>query len=164
VVSYLQSLARSLGLGEQRKAANFLLRPALQLKLPLYLLLLSLLFVLLALMLGNLYFEQTYVTMLQNTSQAEYVQQVISAQLGDFRTMSLLLLFVYALTTIVITAIFTHRLVGPLVPLSRHIRALTEGHYAHRVKLRSNDVLAELAEQLNELALTLEKRNRQDRP
>lgn len=163
MISYFQSFIKSLGYREERRARNYLLQPALQLRLPLYILLLSSLFVLLGLLLGNLYFEQTYVTMIQNTTQAEYLQQVISEQLHEFKTLSLLLLFVYVLLTVVITTVYTHKLVGPVIPLSRHIRALTEGRYAHRVKLRRNDALQDLAGQLNELALKLEKGNRSDR-
>ena len=160
MISYFQSFIRSLGFHEQRKASNLLLQPGYQLKLPVYILLLSATFVLVGLLLGNLYFEQTYVTMIQNTTQSEYLQQVINQQLQEFRGMSFLLLFVYMLLTIVITTVYTHRLVGPVIPLSRHIKALTEGRYAHRVNLRRNDALQELAAQLNELAETLEQAGR----
>lgn len=160
MISHFQTFVKSLGFREQRKARNFLLQPTLQLRLPLYILLLSSLFVLLGLLLGNLYFEQTYVTMIQNTTQAEYLQQVVSQQLHEFKSMALLLMFIYVLLTVLVTTIYTHKLVGPVIPLARHIRALAEGHYAHRVKLRRNDALQDLAGQLNELALTLEKRNR----
>lgn len=160
MISYVQSFVRSLGYREQRKARNFLLQPAFQLRLAAYILLLSMFFMLLALLLGNLYFEQTYVTMIQNTTQSEYLQQVISRQLHEFKAMSLLMLFIYMLVTIVVTTIYTHRLVGPVIPLSRLIKALTQGRYDHRVKLRRNDALQDLAEQLNELAETLEQGNR----
>jgi HAMP domain-containing protein len=160
VISYVQSFLRTLGCPEQRKARNFLLQPAFQLRLAAYILLLSISFMLLALLLGNLYFEQTYVTMIHNTTQSEYLQQVISQQLHEFKATSLLLLFVYMLLTIAVTTVYTHKLVGPVIPLSRLIRALAQGRYDHRVKLRRNDALQELADELNELAETLEQGNR----
>ena len=155
-----QSLSRALGLDERRKLRNFLLKPGLQLRLPLFILLLSFGFLLLAVMLGNLYFEKTFVTLMQTTSQSEYLQIVISEQTREFRNMALLLLAGYAALVVVVTSIYTHGLVGPVLPLVRHIKALQEGLYSHRVKLRRKDAFQELAGELNELAEVLERRYR----
>jgi len=158
----LQSLFRAVGLDERRKTKNFLQKPAFQLRLPLFILLLSVAFLLLALALGNLYFEQTFatMTMMATSSQTEYLQAVISEQTREFRFLSLLLLAVYAALVIVVTVIYTHRLIGPVLPVMRHIKALQEGLYSHRIKLRSHDAFQELAGELNELAAVLEKRCR----
>lgn len=156
----LQSLFRAVGLDERRKTKNFLQKPAFQLRLPLFILLLSVAFLLLALALGNLYFEQTFATMMATSSQTEYLQAVISEQTREFRFLSLLLLAVYAALVIVVTVIYTHRLIGPVLPVMRHIKALQEGLYSHRIKLRSHDAFQELAGELNELAAVLEKRCR----
>lgn len=153
---YFESVSRSLGLDERRKARNFLLKPGIQLRLSLYILLLSLTFVLLAVLVGNLYFEQTYVTLMQSTSQTEYVQRVLARQTQEFRTLALLLLSGYVLLMIAVTVIYTHRLIGPAIPLLRHVKALQEGRYTHRVKLRGRDAFSELARQLNTLAETLQ--------
>jgi len=155
-----QSLFRAVGLDERRKTKNFLQKPAFQLRLPLFILLLSVAFLLLALALGNLYFEQTFATMMATSSQTEYLQAVISEQTREFRFLSLLLLAVYAALVIVVTVIYTHRLIGPVLPVMRHIKALQEGLYSHRIKLRSHDAFQELAGELNELAAVLEKRCR----
>ena len=160
VLQYFESVLRSLGLDERRKARNFLLKPGMQLRLPLYVLLLSFTFVLLAVIFGNLYFEQTYITLLQNTTQSEYVQRVLARQTQEFRLLSLLLLSGYVLLMIVITAVYTHRLVGPAIPMVRHVRALQEGRYTHRISLRKYDAFTELADELNRLAETLQHSSR----
>ena len=59
-----QSILKRLGFNEHRKARGLLLKPALQLKLALYVLLLSLTFVLITVLFGKLYFEQTFVTLI----------------------------------------------------------------------------------------------------
>jgi signal transduction histidine kinase len=71
---------------------------------------------------------------------------------------SLIILFVYAVLVIVITSVYTHSLLGPMIPIARHLKALKEGFYSHRLRLRKKDALHELADQMNELAEVLEKR------
>ena len=156
VLQYFESVLRSLGLDERRKARNFLLKPGIQLRLPLYVLLLSFTFVLLAVLFGNLYFEQTYITLLQTTTQSEYVQRLLARQTQEFKELALLLLSGYVLLMIVVTVIYTHRLIGPTIPILRHVKALQEGRYAHRVSLRKHDAFSELADELNSLAETLQ--------
>jgi len=156
VLQYFESVLRSLGLDERRKARNFLLKPGIQLRLPLYVLLLSFTFVLLAMLFGNLYFEQTYITLLQTTNQSEYVQRVLARQTQEFRLLAMLLLSGYVLLVIVVTVVYTHRLIGPAIPMLRHVRALQEGRYTHRLNLRRHDTFIELAEELNRLAETLQ--------
>lgn len=160
MINQLQSLSRVLGLDERRKLRNYLLKPAFQLRLPLLILMFSFLFLLMAVVLGNLYFEQTFITMMETTSQSEYLRTIISEQTRDFRNMALLLLAIYTVLVIVVSSIYTHRLIGPVLPLTRHVKALQEGMYSHRVTLRRHDSLQELVGELNELAEVLEKRYR----
>ena len=111
---------------------------------------------LLAVIFGNLYFEQTYITLLQTTTQSDYVQRILARQTHEFKQLALLLLSVYVLLILVVTVIYTHRFIGPVIPMLRHVKALQEGRYTHRVSLRSHDAFTELAEQLNKLAETLQ--------
>jgi len=158
VTSYLQSISRVLGLNEYRKARNLLVQPAFQLKLPLYILLLSVAFLLLGILLGNLYFQQTYLSMLATSTQPDYLQQVITQQAREFKLLSVLLLAVYAAMVTVVSAIFTHRLIGPTLPIRRHVRALQQGRYGNRISLRAHDGLQEVADDLNLLAETLQEK------
>jgi HAMP domain-containing protein len=158
VIQYLQTFLSALGVNENRKARNILIRPGFQLRLPFYILLLTFSFVFLTLLLGNLYLEQAYVSMIENTTQSEYLQQVITEQISSFKVITLLILFVYAVLVVVITSVYTHRLLGPMIPIARHLKALKEGFYTHRVHLRKKDALHGLAGQLNELAEVLEER------
>ncbi len=156
---YMQTISRVLGLNEHRKARNMLRRPAYQLKLPVFILLLSMAFLALGVLFGNLYFQQTYLSMLATSTQPDYLQDVITQQAHEFKLLSLLLLTVYAALVTVITTIYTHRLIGPTLPIRRHIKALRDGLYSHRVKLRQHDGLQDVADELNALAETLEERH-----
>jgi len=53
---------------------------------------------------------------------------------------------------------YTHRLIGPFRPYTRHIDQLVKGDYTSRVKLRKGDLdmFVDFGEQLNELAAKLE--------
>jgi len=153
-----QSILKRLGFNDHRKARGLLLKSALQLKLALYVLLLSLTFVLITVLFGKLYFEQTFVTLIENTTQAEYIQAIITRQIHSFKSLSLLLLAVYAVLMVVLATVYTHRMIGPMRPITRHVKALKDGFYSHRVKLRRHDCFQELADELNVLAETLEKR------
>lgn len=51
----------------------------------------------------------------------------------------------------------SHRIFGPLVPISRHIRELQQGNYSSRVHLRKDDFMLDLKDDLNILAETLQK-------
>jgi len=59
---------------------------------------------------------------------------------------------------VVLITVYTHRMIGPTLPIMRHIKALKDGFYSHRVQLRRHDCFQELANELNALAETLEKR------
>lgn len=155
-----ESILKRLGFNENRKARNFLLKPGLQLKLAFYVLLLSLGFVFITVLFGKLYFEQTYITLIDNTTQSEYIQAIVTQQIHDFKSLSLLLLAVYTVMIVLVATVYTHRMIGPTLPIMRHVKALKEGFYSHRVKLREYDCFQELADELNELAEILEQQRK----
>ena len=140
MTNYLTTFLKILVNDERRKARNFLLRPMLQIKLPLYILILSFIFGALAMLLGYFYFEQLYLMMLENTTQGSYLQNAISEQLNNFMESSVMLLIGYVFLVASITIIYTHRMIGPTVTLNRHIRALKEA-LSTRIALRKNDEL-----------------------
>lgn len=155
---FIQTFFNALGVNEHRKATNVLVRPGYQLRLPFYILLMTVAFIALTLVIGNLYLEQAYVSMIENTAQSDYLQQIITDQIAAFKKISLLILLVYSVMVIIFTSVYTHRLLGPMKPIARHLKALSEGFYSHRLNLRKNDEMHELADQLNGLAETLEQR------
>jgi methyl-accepting chemotaxis protein len=66
---------------------------------------------------------------------------------------SMVLLGILALVS---TAIFVHRVAGPLVPIERFLDGLTAGDCSVRVSLRKHDEFQVLAAKLNNLAAALE--------
>lgn len=70
------------------------------------------------------------------------------------------LFVLYILLLAAVCIAYTHRLVGPFRPFTRHIEALTDGDFSSRVHLRKDDLDMhnEHAAKLNELAASLQHR------
>ena len=52
----------------------------------------------------------------------------------------------------------THRVVGPLKRLTKTLEAIGQGDFTQRINLRKGDVLEDLAQTINQMADTLQKR------
>lgn len=59
-----------------------------------------------------------------------------------------------------IMVFLTHKVYGPLVSIHRFVKSLRGGDYSARLQLRPSDELQELATDLNDLAETLERRQK----
>lgn len=53
----------------------------------------------------------------------------------------------------------THRYYGPLVSIERFVDEMSAGQYSRRVKIRKGDELQRLADKLNNMAVSLERRH-----
>lgn len=67
---------------------------------------------------------------------------------------------VLGLIALIITVVFVHRVVGPMVPIERMVDALCEGHFSARVTLRKKDEFQTLAAKLNKMAESIEASRR----
>lgn len=140
----------------RRKTINLLLQPNLQLKLPLYVLLLTLMFVLSLWAVLYQGFEGLYEFIMLQSNIGEQIGPAIKYQANAVKIVLSVMTIVYAILIIGLSVAYLHRLVGPTIAFSRHMRALSNGDYSSRVKLRKNDAFRELAEDMNDLAASLE--------
>lgn len=116
----------------------------------------------LALVAGNSY--AAYASLASSAFSAAPVDlgNDLVAQTRNYVVVSSTLVLGYALALTAASVAFVHRVAGPLVAVHRHIHALKMGRYTSRVRLRGAGGLhADLATQLNELAVTLENRPKQ---
>jgi methyl-accepting chemotaxis protein len=150
----MQNPRQEVGPNGQRRMANFLLQPSLQLRLPAYFLLITIGFgMVLAVAVTGAY-RNLYETVA--AEQPAYVEQILHAQTQDFILFSSMIAIGYLLTVLVVSVVHSHRMVGPSVALRRHVEALKNGDFSARVALRRKDAFGDLAEDLNELAMLLE--------
>lgn len=146
----------------KRKLVNAIWEPFLQFKLLMYMLGLTaivavLLGVFLYMAFGNLIGSMSVVG--DGTS---YYQEEINMQLIHLFRYCGALFVLYILLLAAVCVAYTHRLVGPFRPFTRHVEELAKGNYEHRVILRKGDVrlLNEYADKLNELATHLETKDK----
>lgn len=143
--------------GTDRRRSLRLLDPAIQLKLPLQLLLVTLVF------------EVALVAVLWSGFLLPYemVVEQLPAHLGqsfrlmmrDFGAVLSGAGILYGLVVVGLTVIYLRRLVGPTIAFRRHLEALKAGDYGTRVGLRKGDPFQDLGRDLNELASLLEGRD-----
>ncbi len=144
----------------KRKLSNFLLQPLLQIRLGLYAIILSLIFsgTLAVIIYTN--FFRFYDLILELTDLREDVEVLLRSYVQGMTVWIALAMVIYFFITVGVSIFFTHRLVGPTYAFRRHVRELIRGNYSSRVILRKDDAFQEVAEDLNELANTLEQLRR----
>lgn len=144
---------------QRRKIAQTIWQPFLQYKLLMCLLGGS---VLVAIVLGAFLLfalsDMIGIIDAQGNANNYYGEMIGKEMINIFRYCgALFTLYVILLAAICIT--YTHKVIGPLSPINRHIDALIAGDYQHRLTLRKKDLplIQEQAEKLNTLAATLDK-------
>ncbi|MCF2949387.1 ATP-binding protein [Paraglaciecola aquimarina] len=84
--------------------------------------------------------------------ERESDRRFMAQQLTFFGIISLVVLFI----SIGVATILTRRISRPIIALSKHTEALASGDYQQRIKINSHDEIAQLGDNFNKLAQTLE--------
>jgi signal transduction histidine kinase len=144
---------------DQRRIRNFLLQPLLQVRLGLYTIILAAIFS--SAVLTLLYYSLIdfgEIVMALTDSESE-----IKDLFDDYSASSTLWLYVLVLAfmicNILITVIYTHRLVGPSIAFRGQIQKLINGDFSGKVILRKDDAFQELATEINRLSQILKENN-----
>ena len=145
--------------GHQRSMKNILLRPEFQLKYSFYfvgmtLVTMGAVFLLFLLSLEDMVSTLAVVYRIE-PEVVGAIQQ--SLRTATFTTIAVALLF--GIISVSLGIILTHRLVGPMVPIRRLIRQLTEGEYGVQGRLRTKDDYQEVMTELNGLSKKLMERH-----
>ncbi len=128
--------------------------PFAQLKLPVYLLILTLAFGALFAWHSTAAYERLYGLVISSIPESHRV--LLLDQTRDFAIVSATILTGYALFVLGVCLAYSHGLLGPLVALRRHVQALKHGEYGSRVELRESDTAyLGVAQDLNDLAQSL---------
>ena len=143
-----------------RRRSVGLILPREQLKLPLYLFFVTLGFGALFALQSYLAFGRLY-AMTLSIAPASF-EELIGDQLGDFAIVTSVIAVTFMAVMLTVSVAFLHRLMGPTIALRRQIRQLRRGNYGARVEMRKTEVMfSELSQELNDLAGTLERRERE---
>lgn len=141
-----------------RNTRNYLLKPMVQVRLGLYSIILGVLFA--AGTLGVLYaaLDRTLTLLLGLISEKDEATRIITKEFEQASVYLIVLCVVFVVSTVTVSILYTHRLVGPTYAFRRHLQALREGRYEVRTVLRKNDAFTEVAEDLNLLAEDLQRK------
>ncbi|MEE9322636.1 MAG: hypothetical protein V3U76_19500 [Granulosicoccus sp.] len=147
---------------QKRRVVNAIWQPFLQFKLLMYMLGST---AIVAVLLGAfLYFAfSDLIGVIANQSDStSYYGEMIEIQLVHlFRYCgALFVLYILLLATVCIA--YTHRMIGPIRPFTRHVDSLISGDYSSRVNLRKGDLdmYVEYGEKLNQLAVSLDMKEK----
>jgi signal transduction histidine kinase len=106
---------------------------------------------------GILYLNLSKISavVLQLTLVEDEVRDLLNQYLDPAKLQTILLMLLYIVVNIVVTVLYTHKLIGPTIAFRRHIRMIAEGQYQHRTTLRKGDAFQEVADDLNSLSAVL---------
>jgi len=126
-----------------------------QIRLPLYLLIITVAFMSLFAWHTHSAYAKLYEMVM--ASVPESYREQINYQTQDFSIVGAAILGGFVLVMLGFCIAYTHSLLGPTVPLRRQVQALKDGNYQVRNKLRKTDAAHQgLADDLNELASMLQ--------
>lgn len=156
-----QSMPPMSGVGNgkaKRKAKNYLLQPLLQVRIGIYCITLSVLFsvALAAILYFN--FAGLINSIVLMTDAEDEVRDIFMSYWKGTQLWIYLTFFVYLVGTVGISVFYTHKLVGPTIAFRRHIRSIAEGRFNARTYLRKGDAFVEVADELNRLSETMERK------
>jgi len=140
---------------DRRRRSVRLQAPSTQLRLPLYVLLLTLGFGALLMLNGYVAYGRIYASTLMQA--APEMEELIHTQSRNFAVTSLCLGVAYTVAMIVVCVSYIQRVIGAFLPMRRTIVAMIGGDYSQRIRLRGSDeAVREIVDDVNELARTLE--------
>lgn len=146
------------GVGKaKRRLRNFMLQPLLQVKLGLYAIILSALFAVATSAILYHNFAGLVNSIVLLTDAEDEVRELFMDYWKGTQLWIYLCFGVYLGATVLISVLYTHKLVGPQVAFRRHIRSIADGRYSARTYLRKGDAFSEVADELNRLSEVMER-------
>lgn len=148
--------SRFFTLKPRRKLRNRIQKPGLQLRFPLYTILLTVFFAGSIVATVYLSFGDLYNSILNVSELGEYYKNAIRENFQASIGLLTMFFLAYITLIVVLSVVVTHRMIGPTYSFVRQIRALKNGDYYARIVLRKHDEFKDVAKELNELAEILE--------
>lgn len=132
----------------RRKLKNISLNPAFQLQYGLYLTTAS--------VIGSIVLVGAFVirVLMQMTIWMDGPEERGLVALEAVRSSAMALfigLLILFIISMVITFVYSHRILGPMIKFEKHIDQMLEGNFANRIVLRDKDHFHSLASKLNQL-------------
>ena len=147
----------------KRNLKSTLIEPFKQIRFGIYVIGLSIAFVVITSALFLLAFYQQYQHLMEifNITDMKSEMELVTNDIFYTNIVRIGIVFVGFIAAM-FSLVFklTHRYYGPLVSIERFVDEMTEGDYSKRVKIRSKDELQRLTEKLNLMAESIERRQK----
>jgi len=146
----------------KRDVKSTLIEPFKQIKFGVYVISLSVVFVLLtsALFLFAFYEQYQHLMGIFNITDMKSQLELVTNDIFYTNVIRIGILFAgFIVLMFVVVFRLTHRYYGPLVSIERFVEEMSTGQYGKRVKIRKGDELQRLCDKLNGMAESLEKRH-----
>lgn len=140
----------------KRSIKNYFLQPLLQVKLGMYCIILSVVFSAALGLILYTNFADLIESVVLMTDLEDDVRDLFMTYWKSTQVWIYLVFIVYLVSTISVSVIYTHRLIGPTIAFKRHVRSLIDGRFNARTYLRKGDAFMELGDELNTLSEKLE--------
>ena len=141
--------------GFDSRRAFRILQLGVQIRFSLYLLLITVAFMSLFAWHTRSAYTKLYAMVMTNVPES--FQEQLFRQTQDFSIVGAAILGGFVLAMLGFCIAYTHTLLGPTLPLRRHVQSMKDGNYQARNKLRESDAAHQgLADDLNELASVLQ--------
>lgn len=145
-----------------RTLRNTLIEPFKQVKLGLYVMVITILFIgVFGFLYASAFYAQyQHVMEIFNIVDAKSQMELVDNSV--FRANAIRILIAFVTFLVVLFAVIfrtTHRYYGPLVSIERFVTQVTAGDYSQRVNIRKGDELGRLVSLLNDMAVQLEQRH-----
>lgn len=101
--------------------------------------------------------ERTIQDILTRGQVETVVSEALIDQVGQAELQVTVVSLLLMALAIAIGVKLSHRIYGPIVQIRKHVQRLKDGDYSSRIHLRDHDHFNELAEELNELAQSLQQ-------
>ncbi|MCB9229417.1 MAG: hypothetical protein H6618_07385 [Deltaproteobacteria bacterium] len=144
---------------KKRKLRNYFLQPLLQIRLGLYSILLTILFSATIMMILYLNLEDFTTILLALTDSESEIRELFSEYISQTIWWVLILVLIFIITSISVSVVYTHKLVGPTIAFRSQIEKLRHGEFQSRITLRKGDGFQEVADEINLLTEILRKNN-----
>ena len=144
--------------GPRRRLIDLGFRPGLQIKLPAVLLLVTTAFA----VLFAAHTREAYGFLFEIGLEDPWLRAFALEIQHDYFVVSIAIMSAYAIVVSGICLAGTHRVLGPIVVLRKHLESLQRGDYESRIRLRSGHPLCGLAAGLNDLAEILQGANHEE--
>ncbi len=156
------SASLSVGDRKKRNLRSTLVEPFKQVKIGVYVMIISLTFLVAAAYLFVASFMQQYQHVMEifNVVDPNTKWELVTNDIFYANAMKLGLLF-FSFIAVLFWVVFkmTHKMYGPLVSIERFVDNISQGHYEQRVVIRRGDDLQRLASRLNHMAETLQAKH-----